>query len=222
MGHACTAYRCCLSAFAAAVGLLVSGAVADVPQRRLYAVNESANDRGSISVYDIDAGHRLVKTIPTVPKVDDVRGVAGNASTGKLYVTYRDTSGNGMIYCLDLYTGVVLWNRKILPGVDRLASSPDGRLLYVPTGEGETADFIQIVDARTGDLVRRVYFSRRSHDSQYSLAGPLFRETKAEDGSGKYLYMVDPETYAISWLVHISEFLVPMPLMIQAPMSSTT
>jgi hypothetical protein len=27
--------------------------------RYLYAVNQSSKDRGSISVYDIDAGHRL-------------------------------------------------------------------------------------------------------------------------------------------------------------------
>ena len=38
-------------------------------QRSLYAVNQSSRDRGSISVYDIDAGHRLIKTIPTVPEI---------------------------------------------------------------------------------------------------------------------------------------------------------
>jgi hypothetical protein len=51
-----------------------------LPARGLYAVNKAANDRGSISVYDIDAGHRLVKTIATVPNVGDVRGVAGPLS----------------------------------------------------------------------------------------------------------------------------------------------
>jgi hypothetical protein len=61
--------------------------------RTLYAVNQSGTNRGSISVYDIDAEHRLVKTIQTVPKVGDVRGMAANALTGKLYVSYRDTSG---------------------------------------------------------------------------------------------------------------------------------
>jgi hypothetical protein len=30
------------------------------------------------------------------------------------------------------------------------------------------------------------------------LAGPLFQETKAEDGSGNYLYMIDPRSYAVS------------------------
>jgi len=66
----------------------------------LYAVNESSKDRGSISVYDIDAGYRLIKTVQTVPGVGDVRGVAVSAVTGKLYAAYRDFSGTGMVYCL--------------------------------------------------------------------------------------------------------------------------
>src|SRR6266699_302351 len=61
--------------------------------RSLYAVNESPADRGSVSVYDIEAGHRLIKTIKTVPSVGDVRGVAVNAVTGGLYVAYQDVSG---------------------------------------------------------------------------------------------------------------------------------
>jgi hypothetical protein len=35
--------------------------------RTLYAVNQSSATRGSISVYYIDRGHNLLKTIPTVP-----------------------------------------------------------------------------------------------------------------------------------------------------------
>jgi hypothetical protein len=187
-----------LAAFAAVAALAMHASAAEVPQRTLYAVNESPSDQGSISIYDIDAGHRLISTIHTVKSVDDVRGVTGNASTGRLYVSYRDPRGNGMLYCLDLYKDAVLWNRNVLPGVDRLASSPDGRVLYVPTWEGGTADYIQVLDAATGELVRRVYFSSRSHDTQYPLSGPLFQETKAEDGSGNYVYMIDPRTYAVS------------------------
>ena len=53
---------------------------ADEPRtgRFLYAVNQAAATRGSISVYDISAGHRLVKTIETVRDVDDVKGVAAS------------------------------------------------------------------------------------------------------------------------------------------------
>jgi hypothetical protein len=57
--------------------------------------------------------------------VDDVRGVAASAATGRLYVTYRTRSGAGMIYCLSVYEDAVLWNRAIDPDVDRLAIHPD-------------------------------------------------------------------------------------------------
>ena len=103
-----------------------------------------------------------------------------------------------MIYCLNLYDDVVLWNRAIDPGIDRLAVHPSGRLLYVPTWEGGSADFINVLDARTGDFIRKVYFSNRSHDTLFPPSGPLFQETKAEDGSGKYLYLIDPQSYEVS------------------------
>jgi hypothetical protein len=175
----------------------------------LYAINESPNDRGSISVYDIDSGHRLVKTIQTVPNVADVRGVAVSAVTGRLYVSYMDNEGAGMIYCLNVDNDGVLWNRAISPGVDRLAIKPDGRLLYVPTWEGGAADYINILDADSGDVVRRVYFSNRSHDTQYPLAGPIFQETKADDGSGNYLYLINPGTYELSRIGPYSGVLGP-------------
>jgi DNA-binding beta-propeller fold protein YncE len=57
-----------------------------------------AKVRGAISVYDIAAEHRLIKTIQTVSNVSDVRGVAASAVTGRLYVAYIDVSGTGMVY----------------------------------------------------------------------------------------------------------------------------
>jgi hypothetical protein len=177
--------------------------------RTLYAVNQSADTRGSISVYDIDHAHNLLKTIPTVANVDDVKGMAVSAATGKLYVAYRTRSGVGMIYCLNVHNDDVLWNRVIDPGVDRLSIQPNGRLLYVPTGEDGSADYINVLDADGGDLVRKVYFSNRSHDAQFPLSGPLFQATKATDGSGHYLYLVDPSSYAVSRIGPYSGILGP-------------
>ncbi len=177
--------------------------------RNLYAVNQSADARGSISVYDIDGGHRLIKTIKTVPSVGDVRGVAASAATGKLYVAHQDVSGIGMIYCLNIYSNTILWHRAIDPGVDRLAINPDGQLLYVPTWEGGSADHINVVDAASGEVVRKVYFSNRSHDTQYPLSGPIFQETKANDGSGHYLYLIDPKSYSVSTVGPYSGILGP-------------
>src|SRR5215471_8351629 len=92
----------------------------------LYAVNQAAATRGSISVYDIGAGHRLVKTVETVRGVGNVKGVAASTVTGRLYVAYRTRSGVGMIYCLSVYDDAELWNRAIDPAIDRLAIHPDG------------------------------------------------------------------------------------------------
>jgi hypothetical protein len=175
-----------------------AGAQALPGSRTIYAVSQSAGKRGSISVYDIDRDHRLVRSIRTVADVADVRGVAASATTARLYVAYRNGQGVGMVYCLDLHADAVLWNRAIEPGVDRLAIHPDGKLLYVPTWEGGSADHINVVDAQTGDIVRKVQFSNRSHDTLFPLSGPIFQETKATDGSGHYLYLIDPESYAIS------------------------
>jgi hypothetical protein len=177
--------------------------------RNLYAINQITKSRGHISVYDIDAGHRLIKTIRTVDDVGDVKGLAVSAVTGKLYVTYRNKSGVGMIYCVNVYNDAVLWNRAIDPGIDRLAINPNGELLYVPTWEGGSAEHINVLDANTGDVVRRVYFSNRSHDTQYPLSGPIFQETKATDGSGNYLYLIDPNSYAVSRIGPYSGILGP-------------
>jgi hypothetical protein len=179
------------------------------PSRTLYAVNQSSASRGSISVYDIDRGHSLLKTIPTVSNVDDVKGVAVSAAIGKLYVTYMTRSGVGMIYCLSVHEDAVLWNRRIDPGVDRLSIHPNGKLLYVPTWEGGSADYINVLDAASGDVVRKVYFSNRSHDRQFPLSGPLFQATKAADGSGHYLYLIDPSSYAVSRIGPYSGILGP-------------
>ncbi len=202
---ACVIGLCAIGAGAAAS----AEATASHRQRRLYAVNQAPSNRGMISVYDIDAGHRLIKTIQTVPNVGDVKGVAASGVTAKLYVTYIDGGGTGKIYCLDLNDDKILWNRGISPSVDRLAINPDGQLLYVPTSEGGQADFINVLDANTGDIVRQVSFSSRSHDAQYPLSGPIFQETKAADGSGNYLYRIDPRSYAVSRVGPYSGILGP-------------
>ena len=114
-----------------------------------------------------------------------------------------------MIYNLSIYDDAVLWNRAIDPGVDRLSIHPNGRLLYVSTGEDGSADYINVLDADTGDVIRKVFFSNRSHDTQFPLSGPVFQETKATDGSGHYLYLVDPSSYAVSRIGPYSGILGP-------------
>ena len=114
-----------------------------------------------------------------------------------------------MVYCLNIYDDTILWNRPISPGVDRLAINPNGHLLYFPTWEGGSADYINVVDANSGEIVRKVHFSNHSHDTLYPLSGPIFQETKANDGSGNYLYLIDPKSYAVSRVGPYSGILGP-------------
>src|SRR5260370_42457187 len=124
--------RRCEFLFTAAAALLLAAIdpAAGETQRTLYAVSQAAEDRGAISVYDIDGGHRLIKTIRTVPNVHNVRGVAASAASARLYVAYYDAGNTGRIYCLDLNHDSVVWDRAVARRVDRLAVNPDGQLLY--------------------------------------------------------------------------------------------
>src|SRR5215831_18401260 len=117
--------------------LATSAEYASLSARNQYAVNQSS----SISIYDIDAGHRLIKNIHKLPDVAAGRGVAVSAVAGKLYFAYRNNAGVGMIYFVNFNNETVLWNKAINPGVDRLAINPNGQLLYVPTGEEGSANY---------------------------------------------------------------------------------
>jgi hypothetical protein len=77
---------CCFWAITGLIALAINGGAQATEAnplgslRALYAVNQAANGRGSIAVYDIDNGHRLLKTIQTVPEVHNVKGVASAPS----------------------------------------------------------------------------------------------------------------------------------------------
>ncbi len=194
---------------ATSASALLARAARAEPQRILYAVDQASENKGSISLYDIDAGHRLIRIVQTVPGIHDVRGVAASAATGRLFVAYETASRIGHVFCLNIHDDKILWDRVIAPGVDRLAASPDGRLLYVPTWEENSANFINIVDASSGAVLRTVAFSSHSHDTQYPLSGPLFQETKADDGSGNYLYLIQPHTDEVSKIGPFAAILGP-------------
>src|SRR5205807_886732 len=124
-------------------------------------------------VYDIDSGYKFIKRIPTwdVPPgqaAENVKGIAANARTGKLYV-----STIKRVACFDLTTEKKVWERTYDGGSDRLAISPDGKILYVPSLEGP--DW-KVVDAETGEVLTKINLDSGAHNTIY---GP--------DGSRVYL-----------------------------------
>src|SRR2546421_26607 len=106
-----------------------------------------------ILVFDIDDGFKFVRRIPTwsVPdgkKPENVKGIAASAKTGRVYVT----SLNRMI-AIDAVSGKKIWDKSYEGGCDRMAISPDGRILYVPQFEGPKWN---VVNAATGSVVATV------------------------------------------------------------------
>src|SRR5258708_19068769 len=89
-----------------------------------------------ILVYDIDAGYKFVKRIPTwdVPlgqEAENVKRGVANARTARIYV-----STTKRIAAFDLLSEKKVWDKEFAGGCDRLALSPDGQTLYVPSFEG--------------------------------------------------------------------------------------
>jgi DNA-binding beta-propeller fold protein YncE len=121
-----------------------------------------------VLVFDIDDGYKFIKRIPTWETAagkdpENVKGIAASAITGRLYVTTFNRTA-----ALDIVTGSKIWDRACEGGCDRLAISPDGKILYVPSFEGA---YWNVVDAATGDVITRIETKSGSHNTIYSLDG---------------------------------------------------
>ena len=126
------------------------------PSRLLYVVCPGIRDYlefggAGVLVFDIDAGHKFVKRIVTdaskTAKPRNIKGVVASAATKKLHFTTPEA-----LYCVDLVTERTDWGKELPQGCDRLAATPDGKTLFVPSFE---KDIWNVVDAATGK-VRRI------------------------------------------------------------------
>jgi DNA-binding beta-propeller fold protein YncE len=144
-----------------------------------------------VLVFDRDAGYRFVRRIPTfaVPAglaAENVKGIAASAATGRLYV-----STPKRLAAIDLRTEKMLWNREYEMGCDRMALSPDGKLLYVPSFEGP---IWRVVDGATGESITTITTNSGAHNTVFGL-----------DGSRAYLAglrspllrVADPRTHTV-------------------------
>lgn len=164
----------------------------------LHHLEYVAVDR-ALKVYDIDRGYTLVKTIP-VPNMYRLRGIAANAVTDRLYIPYwgdRDDpkyDGRptfGYMVAIDLKTDSVIWTRKYSPSIDSLAITPDGRKLYMGSGEDAGADFWFVLDGATGDELTRVPVYINAHNT---LIGASGQRVYMASISSNYLTVADTAT----------------------------
>jgi DNA-binding beta-propeller fold protein YncE len=155
-------------------------------------------------VFDMDNGHRFVKRIPTfdVPAgaaAENVKGVAASAQTGRIYVTTPKR-----IAAFDLTTEKLLWNREYEGGCDRLAISPDGKILYVPSFEGP---HWHAIDAMSGEVIAKIVTKSGAHNTIY---GPDGRSVYLAGLKSSILFVADPRTHSIAGQVGpFSNFIRP-------------
>jgi hypothetical protein len=124
-------------------------------------------------VFDIDHGHRFIKRIPTAGldaqgKPINVKGVCASARTGRIYI-----STIKQLMCLDLASEQILWERTYAAGCDRMAITPDGQTIFLPSFEGP---LWYVVRARDGEVIAEVTPKSGSHNT---IVGP--------DGKRAYL-----------------------------------
>ncbi|HEX6987743.1 MAG TPA: hypothetical protein VF170_20350, partial [Planctomycetaceae bacterium] len=170
-----TRRRFLLTLFAAltlvpAPGLLRPAAADEPNERRLLYVavpgirNYLEYGGHGLLVFDVDDGHKFVKRIPTAGLGKDgkplnVKGVCASADTGRLYISTIET-----LTCLDLKAEKVLWEKPYEGGCDRMALSPDGRTMYLPSFE---KDHWHVVDALTGSVIARIEPKSGAHNTVY-------------------------------------------------------
>ncbi len=155
---------------------LAHNAWADDPsavQRLLYvAVPGIRNDvqygGQGILVFDIDHGHHLVKRIAWSGKdargsVLAVKGICASAVTGRLYV-----STTADLTCIDLNSDQILWRKPYDGGCDRMAITPDGNTIYLPSLEGPLWN---VVEANSGDVLTKITPKSGSHNTICSVDG---------------------------------------------------
>jgi len=152
---------------AGAVGAAAAG------RRFLYVAEPGIRnyvDYGGVGVlvFDVDAGYRFVRRIPTwdvAPgqEPENVKGIAASARTGRLYVTTLRH-----VACFDLLSDRRLWDMQPEGGCDRLAISPDGTQLFVPSFEGPHWN---VLDAATGETTAKIVTNSGAHNTIYAADG---------------------------------------------------
>ncbi len=171
-----TVALCCLATLAHCLG---AAEKADSAERKLlYVATPGIRDYleyggHGVLVFDIGAGHKFVKRVASAGLDEkgqplNVKGICANAKTQRLYVTTTRT-----LMSFDLISGKLLWEKPYEGGCDRMAISPDGKEIYLPSLE---QGHWHVVDALTGDVLKKIVTNSGAHNT---IIGP----------DGKFAYL---------------------------------
>ncbi|MGE3311323.1 MAG: YncE family protein [Limisphaerales bacterium] len=155
------------------IGVLAPIVHAASPDRRLYVAAPGIRNYlefggHGILVFDIDHDYRCLRRIPAAGLNADgqpmnVKGIAVSVPAQRLYVTTLSK-----LACYDLTSDTLVWERAYEGGCDRLAISPDGKSVVVPSLE---KSFWNLIDPATGDILKRFDGYKSAHNTIVSLDG---------------------------------------------------
>lgn len=158
-------------------GLLATGplpAQDPAEKRFLYVATPGVRDYleyggHGLLVFDIDNGHKFVKRIPTggvdanTGKPLNVKGICAHAATNRVYISTIKT-----LMAIDLVSERMVWEINYEEGCDRMALSPDGKVMYVPSLE---QDHWNVIEALTGNVTTTIVPKSGSHNTVFGLDG---------------------------------------------------
>ena len=127
----------------------------------------------NVYVYDIDHSFQLVKQF-VLPVGVPIRGATVGVPTNTLYVSYGGdggSNGTGSLVAYDLIADTVLWNIQYPNGVDSMAITPDGKTIYMPSGEADPAGMWFVIDASNGNVTGTIQGGVNPHNTVMSLDG---------------------------------------------------
>jgi len=144
-----------------------------------------------VLVYDIDAGHKLLRRISSAGLADDgkpsnVKGICASAATGRLYVSTIKS-----LQCYDLRSDKILWEKTYEAGCDRMSITPDGRTIYLPSFENS---HWLVLDALTGEVVKKLTLNSRAHNTIISADG---KEAYLAGLASPFLAVADTATHTL-------------------------
>ena len=154
-----------------------------------------------IAVFSVSENYRFVRRIATpasqLEKPENVKGIAACPATGRLYFTTLSR-----LYCLDLATEQTIWQQAPEGGCDRLAITPDGQWLFVPSLEHEHWN---VVRADTGATVKKIVTGGRAHNT---ICSPDGRYAYLADRDLPRLTVVDVKTLEV--VRRVGDFTAPI------------
>ena len=138
---------------------------------------------GAVYVYDMDQGYKAIGTISFPQTAVGIRGVTVSPASHLMFISYGGdggSNGNGSVLAYNLVSDEVVWTVHLNTGIDSGQVSPDGKLLYMPTGESSSGRLWNILETSDGAVVGTIEggFSPHntvvSHDGRYVYLGARY------------------------------------------------